>query len=373
MSRKGENVYHRKDGRWEGRYLEQGAGACRRRSVYGHTYQEAKEKLLQARRQPPRPAPPGKEPFAQLADGWLAEKRRWVKASTYCRYRTVVEVHLKPMLGALPPAAIGQSELRRLVDRLSETLAGGTVHNVLSVLKMIFRSLAERGVPLPPVPCPAPCGAKKMVRVLSAGEYEKLARHLLQRSGAPGAGILLALECGLRIGEVCALRWRDFDFGEAVLTVRGTLQRLPAPAGGGTQVTVTGPKSASSLRRIPLRQELAALCRPLAGPADAFFLTGTPKPMEPQNLRYHLQRACAACGLTGVHFHTLRHTFATRCVEAGCEIKVLSEMLGHASTRITLDRYVHPSFAAKRANLERLRLAAYAPAGPCFHGPLFQG
>lgn len=364
MSRKGENIYHRKDGRWEGRYLEQGEGACRRRSVYGRTYQEAKEKLQRARQQLPGRAAPGQVPFGHFADCWLAEKRRWVKTSTYCRYRTVVEAHLKPALGALPPAAIGQAQLRRLVEHLSETLAGGTVHNVLSVLKMIFRSLAEQGMAVPGVPCPAPRGAKKAVRVLSAGEYERLARHLLQRSGAPGAGILLALECGLRIGEVCALRWRDLDFGESVLTVRGTLQRLPAPAGRETQVTVTGPKSASSLRRIPLRQELAALCRPLAGPADAFFLTGTCKPMEPQNLRYHLQRACAACGLTGVHFHTLRHTFATRCVEAGCEIKVLSEMLGHASTRITLDRYVHPSFAAKRANLERLRLAVYAPEGP---------
>ncbi len=364
MSRKGENIYHRKDGRWEGRYLEQGEDACRRRSVYGHTYQEAREKLQRARQQPPRRGTPGQTPFGLLADCWLAEKRRWVKASTYCRYRTVVEAHLKPALGALPLAAIGQSQLRRLVEQLSETLAGGTVHNVLSVLKMIFRSLAEQGVALPPVPSPAPRGAKKAVRVLSAGEYERLARHLLQRAGAPGAGILLALECGLRIGEVCALRWRDLDLEEAVLTVCGTLQRLPTPAGGGTTITVTGPKSASSLRRIPLRQELAALCRPLAGPADAFFLTGTGKPMEPQNLRYHLQRACAACGLTGVHFHTLRHTFATRCVEAGCEIKVLSEMLGHASTRITLDRYVHPSFASKRANLDRLRLAVYAPEGP---------
>ena len=366
MARKGENIYHRKDGRWEGRYWEgEGEGETpRRRSVYGRTYQEAKAKLQRARQEPPSPRPAAdKTAFAQLADRWLAEKQRWVKASTYYRYRTVVEVHLKPALGALPPAAISQSVLRRLADRLAETLAGGTVHNVLSVLNMILRGMAGQSENGRTAPCPAlPRGAKKAVRVLSAGEYERLARHLLQRSGATGAGILLALECGLRIGEVCALRWGDLDLAEGVLTVRGTLQRLPAPA-GGTQVLVTGPKSASSLRRIPLRRELVTLCLPLARAADAFFLTGTQKPMEPQNLRYHLQRACAACGLAGVHFHTLRHTFATRCVEAGCEIKVLSEMLGHASTRITLDRYVHPSFAAKRANLERLRLAVYAPEG----------
>lgn len=361
MARKGENIYHRRDGRWEGRYLERQGDVCRRRSVYGRSYQEAKAKLLQAQRMVwhGRQTAPT-EVFAESADQWLAQKRRFVKDSTYHRYRTLVENHLKPALGTRPLATIGQNELNALVRGLSERLADGTVRNVLSVLKMIFRGAAARGLPVPLVPAMAPHSVKKEVRVLSAAEYERLARHLLAGHGAPGLGILLALECGLRIGEVCALRWGDVSVEEGMLTVCETLQRLPLP-GGGTRLAFTGPKSAASRREIPLRRELAALCAPLKKEAEAFFLTGTIKPMEPQNLRYHLQSACAACGLEGVHFHTLRHTFATRCVEAGCEVKVLSEILGHASTRITLDRYVHPSFSAKRANLERLRIAVYAP------------
>ena len=89
---------------------------------------------------------------------------------------------------------------------------------------------------------------------------------------------------------------------------------------------------------------------------DDYILTGTKKPMDPRTLQYRLGKYTQECGIEGVHFHTLRHSFATRCVEAGFELKSLSEVLGHANTSITLDRYVHSSLELKRANMNKLPL-----------------
>lgn len=86
----------------------------------------------------------------------------------------------------------------------------------------------------------------------------------------------------------------------------------------------------------------------------AYILTGSERCMEPRTLQYRMKKYARDCGLDGVHFHTLRHTFATRAVEAGFEIKSLSEILGHSTTTITLDRYVHSSLELKRENMRKL-------------------
>ena len=136
------------------------------------------------------------------------------------------------------------------------------------------------------------------------------------------------------------------------------MQRLQDLDGTGThrtRVVIDAPKSAQSIRTIPLTESAARLCEPF-DPHDpeAYFLTGTKRFLEPRRMQKQLAGYTAACGLEGVHFHTIRHTFATRCVEVGFEIKSLSEILGHANTTITLDRYVHSSMELKRENMEKL-------------------
>lgn len=122
-----------------------------------------------------------------------------------------------------------------------------------------------------------------------------------------------------------------------------------------TKIVIGSPKSDTSIRTIPISDYAAELCREMnpKSPA-AFILTGTSDYMEPRTLQYRMERYTETCGLEGVHFHTLRHTFATRCVEVGFEIKSLSEILGHSNTTITLDRYVHSSMDLKRDNMNKL-------------------
>ena len=128
-----------------------------------------------------------------------------------------------------------------------------------------------------------------------------------------------------------------------------------------TRVIISNPKSEGSARKIPLTDTALKLCKRFySGGESAFVLTGeVGRYCEPRKLQYHFYSVVEKAGLSGVHFHSLRHTFATRCVEVGFEIKTLSEILGHASPKITLERYVHSSMELKRDNMSRLSIVGF--------------
>lgn len=368
MSKKGENIYKRKDGRWEGRYAiekEAVTGRSRFRSVYGKTYNEVKKKLYEKRIEENRIPRHKNLTIAEGCDRWMQQKETAVKVSTYQRYHTIIEKHLKPDWGSRLPQDITEEEFARYAQKLiQQGLTTGTSRNILSVFRMVLEGmLPHRSGGTLSIKLVFPKERKEKPRVLTPSEYECLASFLLESTDSVHLGLLLALECGLRIGEICALRWNDVRLDEGILHIGSTLQRLSSLQENGAQKTrlVEGsPKSLSSIRDIPLTGELLAICARLY-PEDgsSFLLTGTQKPMEPRLLQYRLKRICRDHNLVNVHFHTLRHTFATRCARSGVELKSLSEILGHATTRITLDRYVHPSLEMKRSNLEKLSLANY--------------
>ena len=167
-------------------------------------------------------------------------------------------------------------------------------------------------------------------------------------------GVLLALRTGMRIGELCALTWADISLTDNTVYIRSTMQRIRnlGGTGGKTRVITGPPKSEAAVRVIPITEQTAALCSRMA--ATGYVLTGGEQYMEPRTLQYRLKRYTQDCGLEGVHFHTLRHTFATRCVEAGFELKSLSEILGHSTVAVTMNRYVHASLDLKRDNMRKL-------------------
>ena len=171
-------------------------------------------------------------------------------------------------------------------------------------------------------------------------------------------GILLSLLTGMRIGEICALKWSHISIRDGKILVRFTLQRIPTENNTGgcrTRIIITTPKTEKSLRTIPMSELVVNLCKKMeCKNPEAYVLTGNEHYMEPRALQYRLRRYTTDCQLEGVHFHTLRHTFATRCMEVGMETKILSDILGHANISITLDRYVHASFDIKRENMKKL-------------------
>lgn len=364
---KGENIFKRKDGRWEARYVKGHlpSGKIKYGFCYGRSYKEAKEKVTRlkaavaAGEEVAKDA--GKRLLADYCDEWLRLTKPRVKAATYVKYATILDNHIKPTLGGCRPGALDTAAVEAFSGALlyGEGLSPKTVRDVLACLRAVLRH-AGRQLPggLPPLEIAYPKEEPREMRVLSPAEQERLTRYLLADLDRCRSGVLLALLTGLRIGEVCALRWGDINMQDRTIHVHATMQRLKDMAGGEggkTKVVIGPPKSDKSVRVIPMTDQAVRLCMQMqTKSAAAFLLTGTERYMEPRTLQYRLQKYTAACQLEGVHFHTLRHTFATRAVEVGFEIKTLSEILGHSTTTVTLDRYVHASLELKRANMSKL-------------------
>ena len=284
--------------------------------------------------------------FSALCDAWLLRKRDEIRESSYIKYRAILERHIKPRLGS-----------RRLGGICTASVDVKTVHDILSVLHSVLKDTeARRPAGALAVQIRYPKGKRREMRVLTIEEQKRLVAYLLHPTDSCKFSLLLALYTGLRIGELCALRWSCIDLREQTIRIAATMQRL-GKTGEGTRIVIGAPKSDSSLRTIPLPAQIAVLCRHMQ-PADpeAYVLTGGVAYMEPRTLQYRLKRYTAACGLEGVHAHTLRHTFATRAIESGFELKSLSEVLGHATTAITMERYVHSTLEMKRTNMNKLAM-----------------
>lgn len=366
MAKKGENIYKRKDNRWEGRYIRSyhPDGSPKYGYCYGKTYREAREKLARAKANLYNPASTpnatSRRRFGSYCDEWLQVNRSRVKESTYVKYSAVLEKHIKPRLGGFRVQALSTLVAEQFGHDLlyKEALSPKTVKDILTVLHSIVKYTAKQ-TPLPPIEIIYPKVPKGEIRVLSREEQTLFVQHLLQDTDPYKFGILLALLTGMRIGEVCALRWENVSLEQKTVTVCATMQRLRNLDPGREQKTkllISDPKSNHSVRVIPLTDYAVALCeRYRCGDSGAFVLTGEKsRCIEPRLMQYRLERITSQCGLGGVHFHTLRHTFATRCVEVDFEIKSLSEILGHSSPKITLERYVHSSLELKRDNMNKL-------------------
>ncbi len=369
---KGENIFKRKDGRWEARYIKgyELSGKIKYGFCYGKTYREAKEKVTKMKAAllagAPTPASGAKHRLAFYCDEWLRLRKNKIRESTYIKYSAVLEKHIKPKLGGCFPLGITTGLIDDFSQELlfDEELAVKTVHDILVVLHGVLKYTAARfpGT-FPSVEINYPREGKKEMRVLSLEEQNRLISYLSDDMDACKFGVLLALFTGVRIGELCALKWGNINLQDKSIRIVATLQRLhdvDMKSGGRTRIVIGDPKSDTSVRTIPMTESVINLCRKMNPQnSGAYILTGTPDFMEPRTLQYRMKKYTRECNLDGVHCHTLRHTFATRAVEVGFEIKSLSEILGHATTTITLERYVHSSMELKRNNMSKLNSVGF--------------
>ena len=369
---KGENIFKRKDGRWEARYIRgyELSGKIKYGFCYGKTYKEAKEKVTKFKAAMVDGSPPlaadSRHRFAFYCDEWLQLRKGKVKEATYIKYDTALNKHIKPRLGGCFPLGLTSGLVDDFTKELllEEELAPKTVHDILVVLHGVLKYTAARFPRIfPAVEINYPKCSRKETRVLSREEQRRFVAYLLSDMDTCKFGVLLTLFTGVRIGELCALQWGSISLREKTIRIAATLQRLRDTDEAGTtrtRIVIGSPKSDTSVRTIPMTAYTAELCGKMhPGSATAYVLTGTDAYMEPRALQYRMEKYTRDCGLEGVHFHTLRHTFATRAVEVGFEIKSLSEVLGHANTTITLDRYVHSSMEMKRDNMSKLEAVGF--------------
>ena len=355
MPKRGEAIYHRQDGLWEARYVKgvNLQGKKEYGSVYGHSYEEAKEKRADIVRSGVLPAQPAAHGplLNELILEWLYLNEGRIKASTYQKYHTFYEKHIRDGLGKQAVISLTPVKMKQFADeKKSSGLSATTVNSILTFIRTCLK-YGNRQYGMPIVDIIYLKTPHKEMRVLSVEEQNRLVTHLLQDTDIYKLGILLALFTGLRIGELCALTWGDIRSGQ--LKVTKTMQRLRGE--NSSRLVVDEPKSASSNRTVPIPSFLVPLVEAKRRPDREYFLsTENLSVVEPRVMQNHFKSCIKQVSIEKATFHTLRHSFATRCVEAGVDIKSLSEILGHSNCNITLNRYVHSSFSLKAKNIEKL-------------------
>ena len=360
MARRGENIYKRKDGRYEGRYVigKTADGRTKFGYVYGRQYQSVRNDLLRKKteRNGNRGPSAGRViTLGEWMERWLERELRYsIKPSSYQTYNSVCRKHILPALGAMDLAAVSQEVIQDFLDSLfARSLAGNTVRGVYRLLSAGLRAALEEGLI-----CRTPCRKIRLQRderpeqrVLEAEEQEKIRCEATKSGDAP---VMLGLYTGMRLGEICALKWSDIDWTKGTITVRRTVQRI-ARSGGGTILTIGRPKSARSCRVLPVPAFVLEMLRGLMSRSRSEYVFGrNGTPAEPRTTQRRFERLVDRLGLKGVHFHTLRHSFATRLLELGVDIKTVSALLGHSSARTTLDFYAHSLIDHQRAAMEKL-------------------
>ena len=374
MPKKCENICKPKDDRWKGRYIliYDKNGNAQYSYVYAEIYSEVKQKFCDKKSSTfQKPDMPSKSNvmYNDILNAWLQFKKLNIKESTLARYTHLIDTHIRPCLGECRLSKMSTQLVQEYIEKqlseghlhTGEALSPKTVTDILTIIKSTIEYVKYNNFNVA-------CNLSKLtikkkdkeMRVLCQAEQDALLRVLLHEMDLYKFGVLLSLYTGIRIGELSALQWENLSLSDATLKVRKTMQRIQDTSVGAkskTKVIVTEPKSQCSIRDIPLPAFLVEIARQFLNHPKAYVLSGNQnKYVEPRTMQNRFRSYVEESGIDKANFHSLRHTFATRCVEVGFEIKSLSEILGHANVNITLNRYVHSSFELKCSNMNKLSL-----------------
>ena len=295
--------------------------------------------------------------FNEICEEWLAFKKNRVKESTFLNYKFIILRRLERDFWKKKLTYIKDYNFNLYVDILRNSLAPKTVKDTFSVLKSVLQYMERKyDLDLKLDLISAPVYYKKEVKLFTERERKKIEKFALSSQNPREIGILICLYTGMRIGEICALKWSDIDFDAKLINVVHTVQRVYL-IGEKSKVTITTPKTRNSIRKIPIAKCIYPVLKEFSKNfhKDAYILTGERnKPLEPLSYRYHFKHVLKNLKIKYKHFHCLRHTFATKCMQVGMDAKSLSEILGHSSVSITLSIYVHSSYNVKRKYIDKL-------------------
>ena len=297
--------------------------------------------------------------FSKVAELWKADKKQYVKKSTYAAYALLIQSHLLPELGE--QEEVSEEDVQSFVNqKLESGLSQKTVRDILVVLKMILRFGAKRGCwPSRQIDIIFPTERERQdIEVLTLANQRQLMSYVKEHFTFLNLGIFICLNAGLRIGEVCALQWDDIDVASGVIHVGKTIQRIYLVDGQEkyTELIIDKPKTKNSIRDIPMTRDLLSLIRPLKKivRGDYYVLTNSAAPTEPRTYRTYFNKLQKELGLPKMRFHGLRHSFATRCIESKCDYKTVSVLLGHSNISTTLNLYVHPNMEQKKKCIDAM-------------------
>ena len=297
--------------------------------------------------------------FRETAESWAGEKRKFVKKSTFAAYSLILSNHLLPAFGAMDD--IREEDVQQFVfDKLNSGRSHKTVKDMLIVLKMVLKYAAKHEyMPFRQIDVRYPTERERNdIPVLCRADQRRIMNYLSENFSFRNLGVYICLSAGLRIGEVCALKWKDFDVTRGVISIDKTLQRVYFVDEGNrhTELVIDTPKSANSMREVPMTKELSKILKQLVKVVNPSFyvLTNCDKPTEPRTYRNYYKKLMVKIGIPPLKFHGLRHSFATRCIEGKCDYKTVSVLLGHSNISTTLNLYVHPDIDQKKRCIEQM-------------------
>lgn len=368
MARHGENIHKRQDGRWEGRYIKgrSATGKAVWGYVYRHSYGEVKSALICAK------AKSGSfsicqnmhgVTFSALSELWFSTLND-LKESTKAHYHYTITHYILPVIGEMQLSQLSKLKLELCLTQIISPINGSHKPVGTSVARECI-SLVQRlckyahsiqMMDFVELSMKPPQQVKEYPETLSRSEQEAVFQFVCKKPTSRKIGILLMLQLGFRISEVCGLQWGDIDLESGEIQIRRGVRRISL-GNGKTAVIVQAPKTPTSKRTLPMPPKLKWLIASIMPhgrySANAWFLSGrTAKPVEPRCYRKSVHEYLAKACVHDVNPHMLRHTFATTCLQSGCDIKTLSELMGHSNPNITLQRYVHTDMDRKKAAIE---------------------
>lgn len=379
MARHGENIYKRKDGRYEGRYVtgKKSNGTTRFGYVYGMRYTDVKKRLLEKKAEIQQTIHPEAAVRGMTVEKWM---RSWletdllggIKPSSYLTYLNQMNRHILPCLGRMQMASITPEMVHSFLECLqAKGLGENTVRGIYRLLSAAMRAALDDGI-ISKNPCRKICvkrGERVQQRVFSLEEQKKVEKTLSQGEDLTA---LFAMYTGLRLGEICGLRWSDINWENGTATVCRTVQRLKRMdtdkclkcGDAKTYLMIGSPKSPSSCRTIPIptfllkRLEIQKKQRSAAQLTTGYIFGTGMRAADPRTIQRRFAGVVRRLEIPDAHFHTLRHSYATRLLEMGVDVKTVSQLLGHSSAKTTLDCYAHSLLDQQRSAVAKLSACA---------------
>ena len=379
MARHGENIYKRKDGRYEGRYVtgKKSNGTTRFGYVYGMRYTDVKKRLLEKKAEIQQTIHPEAAVRGMTVEKWM---RSWletdllggIKPSSYLTYLNQMNRHILPCLGRMQMASITPEMVHSFLECLqAKGLGENTVRGIYRLLSAAMRAALDDGI-IAKNPCRKICvkrGERVQQRVFSREEQKKVEKTLSQGEDLTA---LFAMYTGLRLCEICGLRWSDINWENGTATGCRTVQRLKRMdtdkclkcGGAKTYLMIGSPKSPSSCRTIPIptfllkRLEIQKKQRSAAQLTTGYIFGTGMRAADPRTIQRRFAGVVRRLEIPDAHFHTLRHSYATRLLEMGVDVKTVSQLLGHSSAKTTLDCYAHSLLDQQRSAVAKLSACA---------------
>lgn len=291
---------------------------------------------------------------------WLLDKKNYIKESTYANYSNAIFNHIIPKLGNYKLNALSNKLIQDYILELfrngKKNNSGGlsvkTIKDITIIIKGSIRKAINEGL-IDHIELSfnyPKDDSKEKIYVLTKNEQKKVTDYCINNINSRNIGILISLYSGLRIGELCALKWEDIDFKKSLIVITKTVQRIyiKDKLESKSKIIITNPKTKNANREIPINKDFLEILKQVKTHSQDYVISGNDKLIEPRTYRKYFDKVLKNTKINHINFHALRHTFATNCISLGIDYKTVSELIGHANVNITLNLYVHPRMSQKK-------------------------